>query len=1255
MTPRPLDLLSFPLSGMNLIEASAGTGKTYTIAALYVRLMLGLGCEAHLPPEVLVVTFTDAATKELAERIRARIRAAAQVFREQKAPEKDVFLCSLLNEISAEQYPATIAKLELAADWMDEAAVSTIHSWCYRMLREHAFASGSLLELELDSDEAELLATAGRDFWRQFFYPLPASLLTALLGEKTGTPDDFLQQLKPLLNTPPQTRWQAGGSTLDASAPELAELQNWQDEFTRREAAARRAWLAHWHDDAAGIRHALTSAIEGKQLNGASYKLANLDADLAQLAQWAGGAAPLPDKLVLKYSASGFKLNKDKAPPEHKAFETLNPLAAHLACRPDIPLPQLYAHAATWVRQHIERAKSQRALLGFDDLLHKLHAALEGDGGDELARLIRQQFPVAFIDEFQDTDPVQYAIFRRVYGINTPEPSRAGEGQGVPAANTGIDHIGDSGLSEDTPAGMQSKQQFGCATGSTFVMIGDPKQAIYAFRGGDIHTYLRARREAGGVPWMLGTNFRSSHALIDGVNALFAQGEEKLSAGAFRCGKDDADALPFSPVGHTGRASTLQIDGEIPPALSCWVGDEVLDSQKDYQQAMNTACASEITRLLQLSRTGRVQLDGRPLTAGDIAVLVRSRKEAQGVRAALAALNVGSVFLSDRDSVFDSDEAAQLQRWLQAAAEPGNEKRVRAAIATPLLGRSDTELARLLTDEQAWEDDLARFRNYHQLWQTQGVLPMLTRLIADFALPARLLPAPGGERMLTNILHLAELLQGAAEKLDGEHALLRWLAEQRDSESNNDAHIVRLESDAQLVQVITIHKSKGLEYPLVFLPCIGGFSEGGKGAARYHFNGETILDIAPNDFAKAQRSSAEEQEALRILYVALTRAREACWLGLNPYLHRKNAGLPQSAIGYLLGGPLDTPDAVRTAIAALGSHYRCQPLPAPAAPLPHGNDAAAAGQVRRFSGRIDSNWWIASYSALTIADSGRAPAAIFNPTDIPAHAVMGELLAYPQLPAVNAQIPSLLREFPRGAAPGTFLHELLEWGANEGFARLLERPERTRQQVQQFCQRRSMGDWGETLGEWLLGFISQPIALPDSPPLVLAACATLRPEMEFWLPAGYCPTAKLDKIVTASTLPGIQRPALEPGSLKGMLKGFMDLVLEHGGRYYVVDYKSNHLGDTLADYAPAALRHAVADHRYELQYTLYLLALHRLLLHRIADYDYDTHIGGAVYLFLRGLDPAHPEHGHGVHFEKPPKALIEELDGVFETNKAVIF
>ncbi|WP_028455372.1 exodeoxyribonuclease V subunit beta [Chitinilyticum litopenaei] len=1217
MTPRPLDLLSFPLSGMNLIEASAGTGKTYTIAALYVRLVLGHGCEARLPPEVLVVTFTDAATKELAERIRARLRDAAAAFRNKQADERDVFLCSLLQSLPAEQYPDYVSRLELAADWMDEAAVSTIHSWCYRMLREHAFAANSLLELELDQDESELQATAVRDFWRQFFYPLPAGLLLTLLGEKTGTPDDFLKKLGDLLRTPPQTVWQANGSTLTPDAPPLAELQDWQGQLPALESTARAAWQQHWQDDAAGIVHALTSAIEGKRLNGASYKLANLDADLAALAQWAAGTQALPDKLVQKYSANGFKLNKGQAAPEHKAFAVLDALAGHLSNKPAIPLPQLYAHAADWVRAHIARAKAQRARLGFDDLLLKLYDALHADGGDELAQLIRQQFPVAFIDEFQDTDPIQYAIFRRVY---------------APLCG--------SELAREQ-ADIASKL---APTGLGFVMIGDPKQAIYAFRGGDIHTYLRARREAGGVPWMLGTNYRSSAAMIAAVNALFAFGEQQDS-GAFACGKDEANALPFSPVGHTGRAGELLLDGAPLPAMQCWVGDTVLDNQDDYRQHMSAACANEIARLLTLAAEGRMTLKGRALAAGDIAVLVRSRKEAQVVREHLAALRIGSVFLSDRDSVFDSGETWQVQLWLQAACTPQDERLVRAALATPLLGRDDAEIVRVQSDELAWEEDLERFRLYHQLWQAQGVLPMLTRLIADFALPARLLPLPGGERMLTNVLHLAELLQSAAETLDGEHALLRWLQEQRASESSNDAHILRLESDAELVQVITIHKSKGLEYPLVFLPCMGGFSEGGKGAARYHHNGQTIVDIQPGDFAKAQRKAAEEQEALRILYVALTRAREACWLGLTPYLHRKAAGLPSSAIGYLLGGKLDSETAVREAIAALGSpDWHCVPLPAPAAPLAAGNPSTSPGSVRRFSGRIERDWWIASYSALT---SERTQTRhVFNPTDIPRHAVLDELLAE-SAAAASTQIPSLLREFPRGAVPGTFLHELLEWAANEGFAELADRSERTRLQVQQFCQRRAMADWGERLGDWLLGFITHPIALPDAPPLRLAECSELRPEMEFWLPAGYCPTAKLDKSVTANTLIGIQRPALEAGLLKGMLKGFMDLVLCHAGRYYVLDYKSNYLGDSLADYAPPALKHAIAEHRYELQYTLYLLALHRLLQVRIADYDYDTHIGGAIYLFLRGLNPDDASAGHGVHTDKPPRALIEELDGLF--------
>lgn len=396
-----------------------------------------------------------------------------------------------------------------------------------------------------------------------------------------------------------------------------------------------------------------------------------------------------------------------------------------------------------------------------------------------MASLIREQFPVALIDEFQDTDPVQYGIFERIYQISENR------------AETGL------------------------------FMIGDPKQAIYAFRGADIYTYLAARRATSGRLHSLDTNYRSSKAMVAAVNQVFLQAEAREAGrGAFLFREADDNPLPFIEVRAKGRGEQLLIDGEACAALQCWhLESEEPVSGSVYRQQLAASCASHIVALLnggQQGTAGFQNAEGelRPCLPSDIAILVRDGHEAQMVRAELAAREVRSVYLSDKDSVFAAQEAHDLLAWLKACAEPDSERLLKAALASLTLNLSLAALDRLNQDERVWEDWVMRFRRYRDTWQRQGVLPMLRHLLHDFQLPRTLIRRSDGERVLTNLLHLAELLQQAAGELDGEQALIRHLAEHLASSGQaGEEQILRLESDEQLVKVVTIHKSKGLEYP----------------------------------------------------------------------------------------------------------------------------------------------------------------------------------------------------------------------------------------------------------------------------------------------------------------------------------------------------------------------------------------------------------------------------------------------------------
>lgn len=1228
--PSLLEPFRFPLRGSRLIEASAGTGKTFTIAALYLRLVLGHGGAAAFtrplaPPEILVVTFTDAATKELRDRIRARLAEAAEAFLadpaavQPKAPGEDL-LHDLRADYPPTQWLACARTLRLAAEWMDEAAVSTIHGWCNRMLREHAFDSGSLFTQTLETDQRELQAEVVRDYWRSFFTPLAPADAKQVHGW-WATPDALLKAVEKLVGL---------SEVLGEGLPPAAALQRAR-ERTGRELSVLKAPWAGDEGWAAELLAGLEAAAAAKQC-----KLPKRKEWMQKLRDWAEGDALLPaltktawDRLTPSGLSDGW--SGDTALLRHPALHALAGLQDAARTLPD-GRQDLLRHAARWTAERFAGEQARRAQMGFDELLTRLDAALQGPNGERLAALIRRQFPVALIDEFQDTDPLQYRIFDAVYGI---------------AAN---------------------------AQDSAVVLIGDPKQAIYAFRGADIHTYLAARRDTGGRHATLGTNFRSTPAMVEAVNRVFRQAEEREEGqGAFLFRARGENPLPFLAVQARGRSERWVVAGEDASALTCWTLDaDPPPGNGEAQRLMAAACATEIVRLLADGLAGRTGFAKqgealRPVQPGDIAVLVNSGREAGAVRQALAQRGVRSVYLSDKDSVFESPVAAELQRWLAACAEPDDDRPLRAALGSAALALSWTELDRLNHDELQWEARVLQFRRYQQTWRRQGVLPMLRHLLNDFGVPQRLLAA-GDERTLTDLLHLAELLQQASAQLDGEHALIRWLAEQReDSASENEARKLRLESDADLVKVVTVHKSKGLEYPLVFLPFATAFraAKADDLPLKWHDDqGRRVVALQADADALERVDRERLGEDLRKLYVALTRARHATWIGVAPL-----AGVERSALGYLLGGGASLPSsaltdallelaktsaaiAVEAAPAAGDERYR----PVAAAPQLAPEPALPPGPRER--------WWIASYSALSrAADTLDDEAALAlgepatrlalppTPTSA-AEDIYADSRSDAAAPEVEINAPSTggLHDFPRGAGPGSFLHGLLEWVGRQGFGRV--RSDVAAQAdladlIARRCNLSGWSAWTEPLRQWLLGWLAAPLDLaalgPDAGAVAPASLGRVQIEMEFWFGVQQVDLRALDALVCRHTLGGAPRAALLPQQLNGMLKGYIDLVFEHQGRYFVADYKSNWLGPRDADYTPAALRDAVLQHRYELQYVLYVFALHRLLRARLPDYDYERHVGGAVYLFLRG----HAAPGQGLHCERPPKVLIDALDALF--------
>jgi exodeoxyribonuclease V beta subunit len=1273
--PHTLDALRFPLHGSRLIEASAGTGKTWTIAALYLRLVLGHGSrnsddtrhtEATAfgrplqPAEILVMTFTRAATKELSDRIRARLLEAARCFRGDAPPaSNDALLASLLADYADEADRRQAAwRLAMAAEAMDDAAVFTIDAWCQRMLREHAFDSGNPFDEELAADETALLLEAVQDYWRQQCYPL------------SGAPLDFVLSVWADVNALYEDIRQLVGEPLpppDAQGALGACVERVITEHNQTLITLSRGWV----ERAEAIKDWLDKelATNAKAWNGRKLQSRYYTPWCESLVAWARDPLTrplnLPDSARHRLTVDGIlEARKDGAPapelPDH--FDAFSELLHHYDALPD-PKTPLRIHAATQVAERLAQLKRRARSFGFADMLARLDQALSGPHGTRLRERIVGQYPAALIDEFQDTSPLQYRLFDALYRTADNDP------------------------------------------GTALFLIGDPKQSIYGFRGADIYSYLQARRATAGRHYVLGTNYRSTHALVTAVNQWFAQAEARsgdstvANGGAFLFRSGEDNELPFEPVEAKGRQEVFHTCAGPVPALSVQ-HDLELRSATESRQRFAARCAEQIVSWLNDPCAGfHHPQDGfKRLRPADIAVLVRTGKEAAAVRLELRRRGVTSVYLSDKDSVFDSDEARDLLRWLRAVAAPLDAPLVRAALATRTVGLSIEELAWLASDDEAFDARSEQIRQLHAVWRDLGVLTMLRRSLHLLDLPARWLAEPEGERRLTNFLHLAELLQHASAQLEGEQALIRWLAMQIDTGAGGgEDQVVRLESDADLVKVVTVHKSKGLEYPVVCLPFACSFRRVERKFSPFlklaDASGvrEIKLDYDNEDLEHADHERLRED--LRLFYVALTRARHALWMGFAALKigNSTECLTHRSAPGYLLGGLAPrTEGAWQPLLEALAEQASAGSSSAapPCIALEATSDTVARTTLLPrealpplqesplYTADFERRWSIASFSALVRDIDTSAVASSHTASTLPGTGALGETSSagvssgaalsessepvqsvlsplaihrpaedegeYEDVEARGAAIRAIQQpwhRFPRGAIAGNFLHEILEWLAGEGFALTgntgLEAALRRR------CVRAGRGDWADAAVEWMQAVLATPMPSLGVP---LPALRTQLTEMEFWMPSARLYAGDVDALCCRHLLNGHDRPALPQRALHGMVIGFADLVFEHEGRYWVLDYKSNSLGKTDANYDVSALESAMAHHRYDVQAALYLLALHRLLRARLGTtYDPSRQLGGALYLFLRGIrGPACGEYA--IPATSEVIALLDTLD-----------
>lgn len=911
-------------------------------------------------------------------------------------------------------------------------------------------------------------------------------------------------------------------------------------------------------------------------------------------------------------------------------------------------LRRRYAEA---VRTEVVRRTRAARVVGFDDLLVRVRDALADPVLGPVAReRLRSRFEVVLVDEFQDTDPVQWEVLRLAFHGHRP-----------------------------------------------LVLIGDPKQAIYAFRGADVHAYLAAAAAAD-QRRTLDRSFRSDPALLQGLERVFrgaALGDAGIVVRPVTAGHTEAAVQPAAetPVrlrllGREGQPTNSSGLLATPLARSLVAAD----------------VAAEVVRTLSagLTRTPRGGAP-RPLEARDVAVLVPTRVTAEIVRTALGAVGVSSVF-TGTTSVFGSEAAADWLTLLQGLDQPHRAALTRRAALTVLVGRDATSLD---AAGEAGDDELsAQLREWAEVLADRGVAALFERIGGDTDLAGRVLARTDGERVLTDLRHVVEVMHHHALReqlpLTG---LLGWLREEveRARADHDQDRARRLDTDAAAVQIATVHTSKGSEFPVVLVPFgwdliraaqRSDFPRGHDAAGR-----RTVHVGGPGSAGFEQSRDAERAdeagEMLRLLYVAATRAVSRLvlwwaptWNTRSSPLHRLLAADDPTAPQPLDVGipPGDEPVLERFgALAGPGLAVEAV-VPTEVEPLPSAVAAGLTGTLaaRELGRELDGSWRRTSYSGLT-RDAHELVARVVSEHDVRvvddeatgADEPDDQPVAEPAAPVDDADaallaIASPMADLEGGAAFGTLVHGVLEqvsFDPADPLGALTRAAERVLR-----WQRSSLT--ADDLAAALLPSVTTPWG-PVSDGLALADLAPhdQLTELEFELPLAGGDRPAAGRVPVLGDAVGLLRthltgddpvlpyadllddPLLREQPLRGYLTGSLDLVVRVGGRgaprYVVVDHKTNRLAPpdeplTAWHYRRSALDDAVRQAHYPLQAMLYTVALHRFLRWRQAGYDPATHLGGVAYLFLRGMvGPSVPPRPDGfvpgVWTWKPPAPLVLAL------------
>lgn len=1369
--PDPLEIKTFDLNSSSMIEASAGTGKTFTISNLVVRLLLeGLkkGKGENATPldieDILVVTFTNAAASDLRARILEKIHTCRVLFEaigkgqktvdslDENDPLKDIVELYLKDklkvkdslennnavDINIQQKQAILySRLLIRAERsIDKASISTIHSFCNKALNQiYSFEAGRAFNVELTNDVEEEKREAAFSVWRDLFYKdsdFNKDLLLELLGK--DSPLSLKKTVEKL------SRVRLINDAKGYFGFSLKSYYQSSEKLQKTPIARLKYLLDAVEKDIASINeeHAQDLQIVEKykdevfEANGGPGSLYKLDKG-----DYSRGGLVSNVKIILKSllaNTASAKFNSVNFGEEisknvkkdydfkdfynedcnfvrgtkgyvfarsgeisefEKAARSVIILARDMRANIDLMKKELDCLVSVMMIKKTDALCERDNLISNNEVLRQLAVALtKKDRGDVLASLLRKRYPIAMIDEFQDTDPVQFTVFSKLY------------------------------LNQDA-----------VNSNAHCYLIGDPKQSIYKFRGSDINSYNEAKsqiEEIGGCVYTLETNYRSNANVVKAVNEIFAQVKEGCDSNYVAKPFDYNDSysektpsnIKFEPVIASPNSEKSSFYFDIPIEDNLVASDENLSDTSEnntsvcnfvrkiefndktkaevLMQAISKSVALEVKRCLLY---GKINSKGnvRAVKPSDIAILVSNKNENKAIQDALKELSIQSVYFSDDESVLSSSsqsksysnssddtkkasvEAENIIYLMEAICNSTNASKVYRLLGSSLLSLTREEFIQK-TDSFEFDDEISLLRECGNKWESYGFITAFLYYLNKHDLLKTMLNAENGERALSNYFQIAEIIQSINSKVIGSNAQLLWFKDlvlNGNSDLSDDVTKKHLESEQSLVKIYTIHKSKGLQYPIVFSPFLFGTTNYDKDGIYYDPHDRHVsLSLNPSELVNGTAISELEkvaslQEKVRLLYVDLTRAQLANFVFLPIYNDEKKT----NAVSALRSITIPKEGELLKALDSEELFTNLNKFDNESDP---DNEKLITAKIKVDSqnndridepssldkGSVDNSFTVTSYSAITSGAHNDMFASDIDEKEIEHDANdLEEDISNEERNLINFT-------FSRGSAAGSFLHKLLEIVLSRN-----DVDKEDQESIYQFVNSQLKYDYYHlisnqgnekicALASWLNNILNANL-LPESSKNDHLKLSDLTPdncarELDYYLPCKDFKVKVLNKLChefyakvvqdnNLSHIPDL--PDLKKSNFKGFMKGSLDLVAKfttkHGDKFFMIDYKSNYLGDSFGDYTQDSILKSIFEARYDVQILFYSLALYRFLKCTLHDFSYEKDFGGVMYLYLRGMN-SNDTVSPGQFYVRPSEELIKRLsdlfDGIEENN-----